>query len=317
MPYIHTDNCRKFIELVRGHRCIKGWFSGHFHLGQDYQDSITFPTEGDDRGSCVFCQTSVMRDETSRDGRRQSRLLRGNKNGFEVCTVDHAKGGEIRVDATVIYKDDEHEVGVYAHRDDEAYNHEDYFKVYTPEVGDEGHIRGVEDTDFALLAKEPVDEDCKAWWRLSCGRVLGMCNGMLLEYDSSTLAPLGLVISKDELVGKKIAVVESHVHSSSDESSEEEQQRDQAVIMYDEEGSVTVVQPNEDGSYWRKIVRNKVARMAERRREQAAVEFAKLMFDMNSKEAKQQVLSTYGPYITTTGTAKTTQIIPEKLILSP
>lgn len=26
--------CRKFIELVREHRCIKAWFSGHFHLGQ-------------------------------------------------------------------------------------------------------------------------------------------------------------------------------------------------------------------------------------------------------------------------------------------
>jgi hypothetical protein len=33
--------CRKFIELVRENRCIKAWFSGHFHLGQDYQDSIT------------------------------------------------------------------------------------------------------------------------------------------------------------------------------------------------------------------------------------------------------------------------------------
>jgi hypothetical protein len=39
----HSDerNCRRFIEIVREHRCIKGWFSGHFHLGQDYQDSIT------------------------------------------------------------------------------------------------------------------------------------------------------------------------------------------------------------------------------------------------------------------------------------
>ena len=114
----HSDekNCRKFIELVREHRCIKGWFSGHFHLGQDYQDSITFPTidpsEGPypNRGSCVFAQTSVMRAGTSRDGRQQSRLLRGNKDGFEVCTVDHQKGGKIRVDATITYRDNTHEV---------------------------------------------------------------------------------------------------------------------------------------------------------------------------------------------------------------
>ena len=31
-----------------------------------------------------------------------------------------------------------------------------------------------------------------------------------------------------------------------------------------------VVQPNEDGSYWRKIVRNKIVRMKEKRREEAA-----------------------------------------------
>lgn len=144
----HSDekNCRKFIELVREHRCVKGWFSGHFHLGQDYQDSITFPTidpsEGpypvskyalriteicldslftaklhtyalQNRGSCVFAQTSVMRAGTSRDGRQQSRLLRGNSDGFEVCTVDHQNGGKIRVDATITYRDKTHEVRLF------------------------------------------------------------------------------------------------------------------------------------------------------------------------------------------------------------
>jgi len=75
----------KFIKLVREHRCIKGWFSGHFHLGQDYEDSITFPTiprevgPYPNRGSCVFAQTSVMRSGTSRDKRQQSRLLRGTR----------------------------------------------------------------------------------------------------------------------------------------------------------------------------------------------------------------------------------------------
>jgi hypothetical protein len=138
----HSDDqkCRKFIELVREHRCIKAWFSGHFHLGQDYQDSITFPSipkeEGPypNRGSCVFAQTSVIRKGCSRDGRNQSRLLRGNKDGFEICTIDHLKGGAIRLDATITYKDTGHEVGVYAHAD-EAYEHDKYFKVYQPQVG--------------------------------------------------------------------------------------------------------------------------------------------------------------------------------------
>lgn len=41
LNHSNEKQCKKFIELVREHRCIKAWFSGHFHLGQDYQDSIT------------------------------------------------------------------------------------------------------------------------------------------------------------------------------------------------------------------------------------------------------------------------------------
>lgn len=91
-----------FIDIVRKNPCIKAWFSGHFHLGQDYQDSITFP-EGNDRGSCVFAQTAVMGKKSSRDTRQQSRLVRGQKNGFTISTVDHLKDGKERLDATVTY----------------------------------------------------------------------------------------------------------------------------------------------------------------------------------------------------------------------
>ena len=90
------------------------------------------------RGSCVFAQTSVMRSGTSRDGRQQSRLIRGNKDGFEICTVDHQKDGKVRLDASITFKGDTNEVGVYAH-EDEAYDHDQYFKVYVPSAGDELH----------------------------------------------------------------------------------------------------------------------------------------------------------------------------------
>ena len=51
----------------------------------------------------------------------------------------------------------------------------------------------------------------------------------------------------------------------------------QAIVLYNEgnEEDVTVIHPNEDGSYWRKIVRNKVIRMKEKRREKAAQNFIK------------------------------------------
>lgn len=321
LNHSNEGQCRKFIELVREHRSIKAWFSGHFHLGQDYQDSITFPTipreEGPypNRGSCVFAQTSVMRGGTSRDGRQQSRLLRGNKDGFEICTVDHQQGGKIRLDATITYKDSGHEVGIYMH-DDDAYAHDNYFKVYTPTEGDQSFFCGPESEEECMITDDdPVTMDTKVWWRLSNGRVLGVTNGMLLEYDSSTLAPLGLVLGEEELVGKAIAVVDSGLDDclilDDDEMSAEHiecdegyQEREQAVIVHDlEKGGITVVQPNEDGSYWRKIVRNKIARMKEKRREKAAIQYGMERLWMSPDEAKKSVQSTWGPYTTTSGNA--------------
>jgi hypothetical protein len=320
LNHSNDKECRKFIELVREHRCIKAWFSGHFHLGQDYQDSITFPTidpkDGPypNRGSCVFVQTSVMRGGTSRDTRQQSRLIRGNKDGFEICTVDHREGGKVRVDATITYKGDNNEVGVYAH-DDPAYAHDAYFKVYQPSAGDalhppdDGMIRY--DDTFVL---DTVGKDSVAWWYMACGRVLGMLNGNLIEYDQSTLAPLGLVVGADELVGKKVAVVDSGIDENCEISDDIGMEgadctsidgREQAVCLIDEtDGSITVVQPNEDGSYWRKIVRNKMVRMKEARREKAAKALAAEV--LAGKEAR--VVSSWGPYTSTSGTAKKTGV---------
>eukprot|EP00980_Cylindrotheca_fusiformis_P018614 scaffold6175_cov86-Cylindrotheca_fusiformis.AAC.1 len=313
LNHSNEDQCRKFIELVREHRSIKAWFSGHFHLGQDYQDSITFPTippeEGPypNRGSCVFAQTSVMRSGTSRDGRQQSRLLRGNKDGFEVCTLDHKAGGKIRLDATITYRDNSHEVGIYMH-DDKAYEHDNYFKVYQPTAGDQQYVCGAETDELCSITDgEPVTMETKAWWRLSNNRVLGVLNGMLLEYDQSTLAPLGLVLTKEELIGKSITVVDSGVEEcyfdpDADDAGMEgaecvdgTAEREQAVLIHDlETNKITVVQPNEDGSYWRKIVRNKMARMKEKRREQAAIAYAlERVAGLDEKEAKKSIESTW------------------------
>ncbi|CAB9520635.1 Calcineurin-like phosphoesterase [Seminavis robusta] len=329
LNHSNEAQCRKFIELVREHRCIKAWFSGHFHLGQDYQDSITFPTidpkEGPypNRGSCVFVQTSVMRGGTSRDGRQQSRLIRGNKDGFEICTVDHQKDGEIRLDATISYRGDDNEVGVYNHQDEERENDEKLFKVYQPSAGDALHPPDDGYIPYSLDGRLRVDEEVNmetaAWWKMACGRVMGLLNGMLVEYDRSTLAPLGLIVGADELIGKRIAVIDSGLDDEScivemDENpgmegadcATVEDGREQAVIMYDpEDGSCTVVQPNEDGSYWRKIVRNKMVRMKEVRRMKAAKQFVK---DLGFEEEDSHVVSSWGPYTTTSGTAKKTGV---------
>ena len=80
------------------------------------------------------------------------------------------------------------------------------------------------------------------------------------------------------------------------------------MLVFDDDG-VTVVQPNADGSYWRKIVRNKIARMKERRREKAAVDFALAHLPVRSEgEAEEKIASTWGPYKSTSGVAKSTGI---------
>lgn len=115
---------------------------------------------------------------------------------------------------------------------------------YTPQYNDSGFC-GALDDDLCLITNEcPVDDQTQCWWQLADGRVLGMLNGMLLEYDRSTLAPLGLVVSKDELAGKYIAVIDSGLEECSINFDDigmegadcvESDGREQAVIMYDDD----------------------------------------------------------------------------------
>ena len=349
---------KKFIELVRKYRCIKAWFSGHFHLGQDYQDSITFPTipreEGPypNRGSCVFAQTSVMRGGTSRDRRRQSRLIRGNAAGFEICTVDHENGGRVRLDATITYTDSNHEVGIFAHRHAElASDNKAFVRVYSPSKGD-GHekitVSGENGQVIEGSDGKAVDQSTVSWWEMNCGRVLGIYDGRLIEYEPSTLAPLGLVVGADELAGRRVVIVFSGsddvcrapvevstgarlsqdgiIEVKEDASMEgaecgvgNEPGGEQAVLLVDEKfGTVVVVQPNEDGSYWRKIVRNKIVRMKEKRREKAAKILAAELAEKQAYETEiavqgderrlYKVVSTWGPYTQISGNAKGTAV---------
>ena len=118
-------------------------------------------------------------------------------------------------------------------------------------------------SNFYVYVAFDIDMDTIAWWYLSCGRALGMLNGNLIEYDSSTLAPLGLVVGADELVGKKIGVINSGLDADTCQIMFEDMEgmegldcaglagdlREQAVVLLDKEtGLVTVVQPNEDVS---------------------------------------------------------------------
>ena len=334
----HNDavSSKKFIELVRENPQIKGWFSGetprpfawptrpqahnhtnmpptvtnmppsplisplgippllpsgHFHLSHDYEDSITFPG-GNNRGSCIFAQTGVMTARSTRDGRRHSRLVRGTKEGFEICTVNHAKGGEERLDCTVTYGNDNTESIVMAHPH-EDYDHDLWFQAYTPREEDGCYIEG---PDGVLNDSEEWTDKTVCWWHMADGAVLGVHDGMIIEYDESSLAPLGMVCSKDELQGRKVALIDSGINQC---DGAECVAKEQALVLYSEDSDeITVVQPNEDGSYWRKIVRNKMHRMKEQRRIKAA---KKWLEEQRPEGTEVKALSSFGPYTSTIG----------------
>lgn len=71
----HPASCRpqRFIQLVERNPNIKLWFSGHFHLSQNYADSISVV------GSCAFVQTGVI-GECNRDGNRCAHALQPSIN---------------------------------------------------------------------------------------------------------------------------------------------------------------------------------------------------------------------------------------------
>jgi hypothetical protein len=99
-----------------------------------------------------------------------------------------------------------------AHEHDD-YIHEQFTKVYSPAEGDENYVPPSADDPLRIDASrgDDVDMDTIAWWKMNTGQVLGVYDGRLIEYDPSTLAPLGLVTGADELLGKKIVVVASGV----------------------------------------------------------------------------------------------------------
>lgn len=297
----HNDkvSSQKFIQTVRANSNIKAWFSGHFHLSHDYEDSITFPG-GNKRGSCVFAQTGVMTARSTRDGKRHSRFVRGNENGFEICTVDHGKDGVLRLDATVFYQDeclvgeDFNTEGVntscsvvhFAHPH-EDYDHDQWFQAYTPEMDDGCYLP---DPNGVLNPvggdKNFASRDAVCWWHMKDGAVLGGHNGMIIEYDPSTLAPLGMVVSRDELENRRVAIIDDGYGTD-------------ALALYDDDtNDITVVQPNEDGSYWRKVVRNKIHRTREMRKMAAAKAW---LAEQRGADSSINVLSSYGPYKNTAG----------------
>ena len=81
-----------FIRLVERHPNVRLWFSGHYHLSHNYLSSVSVVN------NCAFAQVGVIGPRSTRDGLRQSRVLDGDAEGFQLFSLDH-ETGRMRLDA--------------------------------------------------------------------------------------------------------------------------------------------------------------------------------------------------------------------------
>ena len=170
----HTDRPGELMAIVAGNPQVKLWFSGHDHLGHDYQDSVS------QVGSCTSVHTGVI-GPVSRDGARHTRLLEFNRQGFALYTIDHKSGGKML--------DVEHSYADGASR-----------RVSPVGVADESrHFPPLPySAEFESLR---IEESAFAIHR-----------GMVVEYDVALEAPLGVVAEVEdedrlEVAGGQLQVV--------------------------------------------------------------------------------------------------------------
>lgn len=153
----HTQGPERLIAIVERNPQIKLWFSAHNHLGHSYPDSVS------QKGACTFVHTGVI-GPVSRDGCRQSRLVEFDESGLRLSTLDHLTE-ETRVDVRHDYASGRIE------------------RLSQPSA-----------VDGALhFAPPPFPTGPE---RLQCGRsAFALHRGMLVEYDLSLQAPIGIVVA--------------------------------------------------------------------------------------------------------------------------
>lgn len=254
----HTADERRrrfFLRMVRKHACIKLWASGHFHLSHDYDDAIGWreAEDGTALDHCVFVQLGVIGDSSQRDGRRQTRLVRGFEDRLEIWSVNHHERGRERLDAVYRFDggdgDGAARLEFHGTEDHIQPGGEKWFSARTPRPDDGCYVDvSAEDGGVGLAAEDRV-----CWWHMEDGAVLGVHDGMLIEYDSETLSPLGVVV--EDLRDRQVVVAG----------------KGEALLLVADDGSrPDVVHPNEDGSWWRKLQKNKLFREKCKQREKLA-----------------------------------------------
>eukprot|EP00897_Mesotaenium_endlicherianum_P001047 jgi/Mesen1/10943/ME000956S10323 len=144
---------------------------GHYHLSHDYKGSICR------NGRCLFVQTGVM-GNCHRDGRRHSRVLKGDAHGYQLYTLEHGTG-EMRLDVRHLYADEPDTPPV---------------RVWCSNLSSGGAFSPVMPQDLHPEPDQmPPSVPCHAEWLQSGDLILAINANQLIQYDRFTRAPIGVV----------------------------------------------------------------------------------------------------------------------------
>jgi 3',5'-cyclic AMP phosphodiesterase CpdA len=185
----HSDRPRRFLDLVERHAPrVRLWFSGHFHLSQQYPDSVSVV------GSCAFVQTGVA-GECHRDGFRQSRLLKMTSQGYELYTVDHTDGGRKRLDLKHRWEDVSTPPVVCTPAEELLCDPDAGWLCSRVECDVGGDVVGgmASPVEGAAAGAAAAASGRVQWFPAGGDVLLALQDGLLVEYDLRSRAPVGLV----------------------------------------------------------------------------------------------------------------------------
>ena len=121
----------------------------------------------------------VIGPVSSRDGRRQTRLIRGSSQEIEIYTINHHKRehididdttsptiGELRLDAKININSG-HVISGHGYDD---YCHDNWFSAFIPQEQDGCYI----DIPDGQISCQQSVKSSVCWWHMSDGAVLGL-----------------------------------------------------------------------------------------------------------------------------------------------
>jgi len=225
-----------FLDIVKRHPQIRLWFSGHFHLSHDYPDSVSV------RHGCAFVQLGVISEKSQRDGRRQSRLVRGDSSSCQLLTLDHGTG-TLRVDMEVDlssvpgWKTPQPLAG--SALEQLPCNSDLWLCAVDPESFD---------ACTSVAGGVPAEGSSVTWSHPGGPSTLGSQGNLLVEYDTATGGAIGVV--SDDLRGRRVLL-------DFDEEDFEGDAEASAVLLVSEGGEVERVERGAGGYFKRVFQKNK------------------------------------------------------------